>query len=200
MSCLTVPVRALWTSCCSLQFFTLGPPPSPMKCGTLQFRSAGLTERANRRTHSQGFISPKGSGLVDTPLTHAYKFQHGRIWRWRGGGAAAGVRGGAMGRWDGGLGQELETRIGFGKEVMQESGGGVQGRVVPWMKMRSVFGTCMVSGIRRREKVREWDRRSSRGEQGGGTLSDGSAGFCWGRWPSQRVGINGLKKRCGVRT
>lgn len=26
---------------------------------------------------------------------------------------------------------------------------------VPWMKMRSVFGTCMVSGIRRREKVRE---------------------------------------------
>lgn len=25
----------------------------------------------------------------------------------------------------------------------------------PLMKIRSVFGTCMVSGIRRREKVRE---------------------------------------------
>lgn len=46
---------------------------------------------------------------------------------------------------------------------MQESGArglhGVKGRrglgVALWMKMRSVFGTCMVSGIRRREKVRE---------------------------------------------
>lgn len=42
---------------------------------------------------------------------------------------------------------------------MQESGvagaGGGEGGVAPWMKMRSVFGTCMVSGIRRREKVKE---------------------------------------------
>lgn len=36
--------------------------------------------------------------------------------------------------------------------------------VAPRKKMRSVFGTCMVSGIRRREKVRERDRGSSRGE------------------------------------
>lgn len=52
--------------------------------------------------------------------------------------------------------------------------------------MRSVFGTCMVSGIRRREKVRERDRGSSRGEvvvmvrewRGGwwGHVSEGSTG------------------------
>lgn len=37
---------------------------------------------------------------------------------------------------------------------MVQGAGGEEG-VVRWMKMRSVFGTCMVSGIRRREKVRE---------------------------------------------
>lgn len=57
----------------------------------------------------------------------------------------------------------------------------------PLMKIRSVFGTCMVSGIRRREKVRERDGRSSRrggnegGEGGGGgegvILSDASKGL-----------------------
>lgn len=48
--------------------------------------------------------------------------------------------------------------------------GGVGERVgvAPQKKMRSVFGTCMVSGIRRKEKVRERDRGSSRGEGGGG--------------------------------
>lgn len=76
-----------------------------------------------------------------------------------------------------------------------EEGGWV---VAPWMKMRSVFGTCMVSGIRRREKVREWDRRSSRGVQegGGGELSDGSTGFCWGRWTSQRHTVWDIEGDC----
>lgn len=45
--------------------------------------------------------------------------------------------------------------------------------VAPLKKMRSVFGTCMVSGIRRREKVRERDRGSSRGEV---VVMDGVAG------------------------
>lgn len=41
------------------------------------------------------------------------------------------------------------------KGVSAESGLAGGGGVEPWMKLRSVFGTCMVSGIRRREKVRE---------------------------------------------
>lgn len=70
------------------------------------------------------------------------------------------------------------------REVTRSSGGcwgegfGAGGAgVIPWMKMRSVFGTCMVSGIRRREKVREQDRRTSRGGRRG-AVSDGSTGFC----------------------
>lgn len=67
-------------------------------------------------------------------------------------------------------------------------GGGLvgSGGLAPRKKMRSVFGTCMVSGIRRREKVRERDRGSSRGEvvvmvrewRGGwwGHVSEGSTG------------------------
>lgn len=60
-----------------------------------------------------------------------------RWWTWTGTGYMAWIwKGGNAGVWwcrvhEGGLG------------------------VAPWMKMRSVFGTCMVSGIRRREKVRE---------------------------------------------
>lgn len=67
-------------------------------------------------------------------------------------------------------------------------GVGERVRVAPRKKMRSVFGTCMVSGIRRREKVRERDRGSSRGEVvvvmdgaaggGGRNVSDGSTGLC----------------------
>lgn len=74
--------------------FTLGPPPST-KSVALQFRSAGLTERANKHIHAQGFIPAKGSRLVDTPLTHASKFHHGGTWF---GGGEGGVRGGAMER------------------------------------------------------------------------------------------------------
>lgn len=55
--------------------------------------------------------------------------------------------------------------MGFGR------GGGLVG-VALRKKMRSVFGTCMVSGIRRREKVRERDRGSSRGEV---VVMDGAA-------------------------
>lgn len=55
-----------------------------------------------------------------------------------------------------GLDRNWGQGFGFGKEVVQESWGDAKGRgAAPWMKMRSVFGTCMVSGIRRREKVRE---------------------------------------------
>lgn len=56
-----------------------------------------------------------------------------------------------------GLDRNWGQGFGFGKEVVQEVEGKGRwgGGVAPWMKMRSVFGTCMVSGIRRREKVRE---------------------------------------------
>lgn len=53
------------------------------------------------------------------------------------------------------------TGLGFGNEAMHESDGprtwGWVGGAgfAPLMKIRSVFGTCMVRGIRRREKVRE---------------------------------------------
>lgn len=72
-----------------------------------------------------------------------------------------------MEQW-GGETLNLDRNLGRGldleREVTRSSGGcwgeGVGGSlgVIPWMKMRSVFGTCMVSGIRRREKVREQDR------------------------------------------
>lgn len=99
------------------------------------------------------------------------------------------------------------TGLGFGKEAMHDSDGpGARGWVggggwggagfAPLMKIRSVFGTCMVSGIRRREKVREWDGRSSRrggsgsegGEGGGGVvLSDGSKGLEKSVWHPGRI-------------
>lgn len=66
-------------------------------------------------------------------------------------------------QWVGWLGQEHDLDL----ERRQCLRVMVQGRGVGWgvrrwgagfaplMKIRSVFGTCMVSGIRRREKVRE---------------------------------------------
>lgn len=69
-----------------------------------------------------------------------------------------------MGRGDGGLGQEHDLDLERRQcRLMVRGGGvglGVGGEEVGagftlLMKIRSVFGTCMVSGIRRREKVRE---------------------------------------------
>lgn len=62
-------------------------------------------------------------------------------------------------QWEGWLGQEhdldLERRQCL--RVMEQGRGVGWGGAgfAPLMKIRSVFGTCMVSGIRRREKVRE---------------------------------------------
>ncbi len=165
--------------------FTLGPPPSPRSMapsnsGVLVWQKEQISIYTLRVLYHRGALdwwtphwhTPPNSSMGG----------HGGMGSWVG--AWGGRWGGEM--VDGGLGQELRTRLVLEKEVRQNSGGaGVRVGVPPWMKMRSVFGTCMVSGIRRREKVREWDRRSSREEEGG-ALSDGSTGFCWGRWPSQR--------------
>lgn len=148
---------------------------------------------------------------MDTPLAHASKFQYGRIWRggvsvyvcvvgvggpqgclevvqW--GGETVGMNRNRTWIWKGGNAWQWRSR-GAGL------GGGWGGAgFAPLMKIRSVFGTCMVSGIRRREKVREWDGRSSRrggsggegGEGGGGVvLSDGSKGLEKSVWHPGRI-------------
>lgn len=63
---LTVPIHALLllvVLCCFHSWSTT----LTYKCGTLQFWSAGLTERANKCMHAQGFIRLRGPGLVGDP-------------------------------------------------------------------------------------------------------------------------------------
>lgn len=87
--------------------FTLGPPPSPW---SVALSNSGVLDWQKEQisAHMLGVLyHQRPRDWWTPPVTHASKFQHGRTW-W---GGMGGARGGAIGRWDGGLGQELGTRL-----------------------------------------------------------------------------------------
>lgn len=144
----------LYCSCYSLYYNIcpplLGPPP---------YRSDGLTERAIKFTHVHCFILLPAALLVKVAHRHTPKFQS----------VAYGFAGLSYR-----LGVERLRRL-----RLEDVGGYLVGKELEGlayvggsteMKSWSVFGTCMVSGIRRVEKVREleWVMGQMASDGGGG--------------------------------